>query len=104
MEFLGIFTAAAVSLMLAGLVRIWSQTNDLHEWHAKEDAEGVKVWYVRPSLQEAIVKMADAVEQIGRLEERQAERTERQTEQMEQMAAAITELAAAVQKLAEKDN
>ena len=104
MDILTMFVAAAVSALLIGTIKLYSWTKDLHEWHAKEDAEGVKVWYVRPSLQEAIVKMADAVEQIGRLEERQAERTERQTEQMEQMAVAITELATAVQKLAEKDN
>lgn len=35
---------------------------DLHEWHSVSDAEGVKVWYVRRSLEEAIVKLAENID------------------------------------------
>jgi hypothetical protein len=35
---------------------------DLHDWHDKEDAEGVKVWYVRRSLEEAITKLSENIE------------------------------------------
>ena len=35
---------------------------DLHDWHDKEDAEGVKVWYVRRSLEDAIAKLSDNIE------------------------------------------
>ena len=34
------------------------QTADLHEWHAVKDAEGVPVWYVRRSLEEAIKELS----------------------------------------------
>ena len=35
---------------------------DLHDWHAKEDADGVKVWYIRQSLADAISTFAASVE------------------------------------------
>ena len=35
---------------------------DLHEWHAKEDTDGVKVWYIRKSLAEAITTFSASVE------------------------------------------
>ena len=35
---------------------------DLHEWHDKEDAEGVKVWYVRRSLEDALTKLSENIE------------------------------------------
>ncbi len=36
--------------------------DDLHEWHNVNDSDGVKVWYVRHSLQEAIEKMIESAE------------------------------------------
>jgi biopolymer transport protein ExbB/TolQ len=36
--------------------------NDLYKWHDVEDSEGVKVWYVRKSLEEAIVKLSSSIE------------------------------------------
>jgi len=30
----------------------------LHHWHDRDDEEGVKVWYVRKSLEEAIVALS----------------------------------------------
>lgn len=33
---------------------------ELHRWHDKEDEDGVKVWYVRQSLERAIERLADA--------------------------------------------
>jgi len=38
---------------------IAKQISELHEWHAISDAEGVKIWYVRRSLEEAILKLSD---------------------------------------------
>ena len=35
---------------------------DLHDWHDKEDSEGVKVWYVRRSLEDAITKLSENIE------------------------------------------
>lgn len=36
-------------------------TSELHKWHDKEDADGVKVWYVRQSLETAILKLTDTI-------------------------------------------
>lgn len=35
------------------------QIQDLWDWHAKTDEEGVKVWYVRRSLEKAITRLAE---------------------------------------------
>ena len=39
-----------------------SMLKDLHDWHNKEDADGVKVWYIRQSLADAITAFANSVE------------------------------------------
>lgn len=36
------------------LQRLAQQVTDLYQWHSVVDGEGVKVWYVRRSLEEAI--------------------------------------------------
>ena len=41
------------------------QIKDLHDWHNVQDQDGVKVWYVRRSLEEAIVKLSAAVEGLA---------------------------------------
>lgn len=38
------------------------QVADLHHWHEKEDGDGVKVWYMRPSLEKAIDRLTAAIE------------------------------------------
>lgn len=48
------------------------QLRDLHQWHSLTDDEGVKVWYVRRSLEEAVVRLADSIEKFG-----EAQRSER---------------------------
>lgn len=40
---------------------IKNKTEDLHEWHSKEDKDGVKIWYFRSSLEEAMVDLKGAV-------------------------------------------
>ena len=37
------------------------QTDDLWKWHNKEDDEGVKIWYVRRSLEDAIKDLATTI-------------------------------------------
>ncbi len=37
------------------------QLNDLHEWHNVRDNDGVPIWYVRRSLEEAINKLAENI-------------------------------------------
>ena len=37
------------------------QVDDLHVWHKKTDDDGVPVWYVRRSLEQAIGKLAENI-------------------------------------------
>jgi len=38
------------------------QIKDLHKWHDRDDEEGVKVWYVRRSLELAVEKLASNID------------------------------------------
>lgn len=38
---------------------------DLHKWHDKTDEDGVPVWYIRRSFEDAVEKLADAVTQLA---------------------------------------
>ena len=40
------------------LQKLARQQEDLWKWHAREDDEGVKVWYVRRSLEDAIKELS----------------------------------------------
>lgn len=40
---------------------------ELHRWHDQVDEDGVRVWYVRRSLERAVEHMAEATEQLTRL-------------------------------------
>ncbi len=55
---------------------IRTQVAELHRWHAKEDADGVKVWYVRPSVAAAIDSLAKSQAQLAHALERQADTLE----------------------------
>ena len=81
-----------LEVLVAGLivcgVRAYSMIKELHEWHSREDDEGIKVWYVRKSLGDAIDKIAAVMDHIDRRET-----------QREQILANLT---AAVERLAEK--
>ena len=37
------------------------QSMQMYDWHNKSDADGIKIWYVRRSLEDAIQKLADNV-------------------------------------------
>jgi len=50
-----------IDKMCAMLDTLKHQTADLHEWHAVKDAEGVPVWYVRRSLEDAIKELSDNI-------------------------------------------
>jgi len=43
------------------LRKLCQQQEDLHKWHDREDADGVKVWYIRKSLITAIDKLAENI-------------------------------------------
>lgn len=42
------------------------QSEDMYEWHDKSDTDGVKIWYVRQSLENALRDNAKATEAIAR--------------------------------------
>lgn len=42
------------------------KNDDMYDWHNKSDADGVKVWYVRQSLENALRDNAKATEAIAR--------------------------------------
>jgi hypothetical protein len=50
------------------------QVDDLHKLHDVKDADGVPVWYVRRSLEEAVKSLADATNNMAAVTERMAER------------------------------
>lgn len=58
---LGTITGGGVVATIAWR-RLCRQVNDLWVWHNKEDDDGVKVWYVRRSLENAIEKLAEAID------------------------------------------
>lgn len=58
------------------LAKIKRKTDDLWLWHNKEDIDGVKIWYVRQSLEEAIEKLAEAIEGQTKLLDRVIRRME----------------------------
>lgn len=45
--------------------KMFEQIQILYKWHAKEDDDGVKVWYNRRGLEDAIEKMAEAIEHLS---------------------------------------
>jgi len=47
-----------------------AQMKDLHDWHNKEDEDGVKIWYVRRSLEEAIARLSENIAMQTRILER----------------------------------
>jgi len=55
------------------------QIQDLWDWHNVNDTEGVKLWYVRRSLEEAITKLATNIE----LETKLLDRIDRRFERIE---------------------
>ena len=55
-------TGKKVHILLQKVEKIEKQTQDLYDWHNKEDEEGVKIWYVRRSLEEAITRLSTAIE------------------------------------------
>ena len=48
------------------LEKLKKESEDMYEWHNKSDGDGVKVWYVRQSLENALRDNAKATEAIAR--------------------------------------
>lgn len=43
----------------------YKQISELHTWHNKEDQDGIKVWYFRKSLEEALQESAKALSALA---------------------------------------
>lgn len=80
--FTGLCTTALVALLVAlwrinarvgkipeavqRLEEIHAMVEELHEWHNHSDADGVKVWWVRQSLEQVIKELTLAVNELSR--------------------------------------
>jgi hypothetical protein len=58
---------------------------DLHDWHAKEDSDGAKVWYVKQSLETAIIKLSEAMSSQAAIMERLLSRIESIDDEMKDL-------------------
>jgi hypothetical protein len=58
------------------IVEMRRMIEDLHAWHDVKDEDGVHRWIVRGSLEQAIIKMTEAVQQMAKLTERLTDKVE----------------------------
>ncbi len=58
---------------LKAMSQVAAETHDLHDWYDMSDAEGVKIWYVRKSLETALKDLTGAV---NRMSKHDAEQTQ----------------------------
>ena len=73
---IGIFILVGINTLLnqlkergIDLRKMATQISDMHKWHSVTDDEGVKVWYVRKSLEKAITDLSSNVKEqtdVGR--------------------------------------
>ena len=56
---------------------------DLHKWHDREDVDGIKVWYVRSSLEKSVDKLGDAIEHMTKNQDAQLRALERLCEEVQ---------------------
>ena len=68
------------------------QIAELHEWHAKEDTDGVKVWYVRRSLEEAFHELSETTKQQSTLFDRLINRLDQQSAVFERLVDKIEKM------------
>ena len=89
-----------ISGIAVGMITIYFKVKELHEWHNKEDDEGVKVWYTRnKGMEETLEKMADIVDRMDRRDERQMLIQNENIKVMQEHTIAIGKLIAVVEAL-----
>lgn len=71
---------ASKKIIDVDLKKLASQVDQLHAWHNKTDRDGVPVWYVRSSLEDAINRLVSAIEVQTKLLERLETRQELETQ------------------------
>lgn len=57
-------TEAKVAVMLRKFDAMEKKIEDLHVWHAKTDPDGVPVWYVRRSLEDAVLALTSVLSDV----------------------------------------
>lgn len=62
---------AALRAMKDHFAPMVRQIDDLYGWHDVTDEDGVRVWYLRRSLEKAINRLADVVEKSHQLTQQQ---------------------------------
>ena len=72
--------------------QVAKESEDMYEWHNKSDADGVKVWYVRQSLENALRDNAKATEAIAKNIELQTRLLEEMVQNQRSLAKEQTEM------------
>lgn len=67
---------AALKARGIDLKKVAEQVDELHRWHDMADTDGVKVWYVRQSLEKTINKQTETIEKLCRTLDRMDRRLE----------------------------
>lgn len=89
-----------ISGIAIGMINIYFKVKELHEWHAKEDKEGVKVWYTRnKGMEDTLLRMVDICDRMDRREERSILIQNESIKVMQEHTLAITKLVAVVEAL-----
>jgi chromosome segregation ATPase len=83
---------AKVNTIEMDLETLSKQSSDMYEWHNKSDGDGVKVWYVRQSLENALRDNAKATEAIARNIELQTRLLEEMISNQRSLAKEQTEM------------
>jgi len=83
---------AKVDMIEMDLETLSKQSSDMYEWHNKSDGDGVKVWYVRQSLENALRDNAKATEAIARNIELQTRLLEEMISNQRSLAKEQTEM------------
>lgn len=90
----GLMTTALAAI-IGGLIKIHRKITDLHDWHNKEDEEGVKIWYSRSkNMETAMDKMADILVRMDHRDELFQVLNQHQTEVLEKHTQVIESLVA----------
>ena len=83
------------------LFALHSKVKDLHDWHNKEDEEGVKIWYTRNAkMEETLDTMTGILDRLDRRDERASLIQNHQIEVLEKHTETINKLNAVVEALA----
>jgi len=67
------------------LVPMHQQVSELHQWHSVVDEDGVRIWYVRRSLEKAITALANNIDNQTRVMENMLRITARTLEKVEEV-------------------